>query len=65
MTQPDEDPAVDLTVRAPDEAKRLDHGWVGTEHFLLALTARPSLAQEALAQLGLTYERPVRQPRTA
>jgi ATP-dependent Clp protease ATP-binding subunit ClpA len=38
-------------------ARRLDHGWVGTEHFLLALLAEPSVATEALADVGVTYDR--------
>jgi Clp amino terminal domain, pathogenicity island component len=43
--------------RAADQARRLDHGWVGPEHYLLALLAEPSVATEALAELGVTYER--------
>jgi ATP-dependent Clp protease ATP-binding subunit ClpA len=39
------------------QAQRLDHGWVGPEHFLLALLAEPNIASEVLAGLGLTYER--------
>jgi ATP-dependent Clp protease ATP-binding subunit ClpA len=38
-------------------ARRLDHGWVGTEHFLLALLAEPSVATEALADVGVAYDR--------
>lgn len=38
-------------------ARRLDHGWVGTEHFLLALLAEPSVATEALTDVGVTYDR--------
>jgi ATP-dependent Clp protease ATP-binding subunit ClpA len=45
--------------RASDIARRLDHGWVGTEHFLLALLAKPSVAAEALADVGVTYDRVV------
>ncbi len=40
-------------------ARRLDHGWVGTEHFLLALLVEPSVAAEALADVGVTYARVV------
>jgi len=47
----------DLTVRAFDEAKRLDHGWVGPEHFLLALLSESSVATEVLSNLGVTYDR--------
>jgi len=43
--------------RAADQARRLDHGWVGLEHHLLALLAEPSPATEALAELGVTYDR--------
>jgi hypothetical protein len=42
---------------AADQARRLDHGWVGPEHYLLALLAAPSAATEALAELGITYDR--------
>lgn len=42
---------------AADQARRLDHGWVGTEHYLLALLAEPSVATEALAELGVTHDR--------
>jgi hypothetical protein len=42
---------------AADQARRLNHGWVGTEHYLLALLAEPSVATEALAELGVTYDR--------
>jgi ATP-dependent Clp protease ATP-binding subunit ClpA len=43
--------------RAAEQARRLDHGWVGAEHYLLALLAEPSAATEALAELGVTYDR--------
>jgi ATP-dependent Clp protease ATP-binding subunit ClpA len=43
--------------RAAEQARRLNHGWVGPEHYLLALLAEPSTATEALAELGVTYER--------
>jgi Clp amino terminal domain, pathogenicity island component len=43
--------------RASDQARRLNHGWVGPEHYLLALLAEPSAATEALAELGVTYDR--------
>jgi ATP-dependent Clp protease ATP-binding subunit ClpA len=42
-----------------EQARRLDHGWVGTEHLLLALLAEPSVAAEALADVSVTYERVV------
>jgi Clp amino terminal domain, pathogenicity island component len=43
--------------RAADQARRLNHGWVGPDHYLLALLAEPSQATEALAELGVTYDR--------
>jgi ATP-dependent Clp protease ATP-binding subunit ClpA len=43
--------------RAGDVAQRLDHGWIGTEHVLLALFDEPSPAVEALEELGVTRER--------
>jgi hypothetical protein len=46
----------DLTRQAFDQARRLDHGWVGVEHFLLALLAEPSVAAAALAEFGITYQ---------
>lgn len=45
--------------RAGDEAARLNHGWVGPEHVLLAILARPteSVAAAVLNELGITHER--------
>jgi hypothetical protein len=42
--------------RAGDVAKRLDHGWIGTKHVLLALFDEPSAATEALEELGVTRD---------
>jgi hypothetical protein len=42
---------------AADQARQLGHGWVGAEHYLLALLAEPSVATQALAELGVTYDR--------
>jgi hypothetical protein len=39
-----------------EQARLLDNGWIGSEHFLLALLATPSIAQEVLLELGVTYE---------
>ncbi len=39
------------------EAQKQAHGWLGPEHFLLALLAEPSIATETLADLGVTYDR--------
>lgn len=46
-----------MLAAAADQARRLDHGWVGTEHYLLALLAEPSVATKVLAELGITYQR--------
>jgi ATP-dependent Clp protease ATP-binding subunit ClpA len=43
--------------RAGDVAQRLDQGWIGTEHVLLALFDEPSPATEALEELGVTRAR--------
>jgi ATP-dependent Clp protease ATP-binding subunit ClpA len=40
-----------------EQARRLDHGWTGTEHLLLALLTKPSVATEALADAGVTHAR--------
>jgi hypothetical protein len=42
--------------RAGDVAQRLDHGWIGTEHVLLAMFDEPSAATEALEELGVTRD---------
>jgi hypothetical protein len=39
-----------------EQARRLDDGWIGAEHFLLALLETPSVASDALLELGVTYE---------
>jgi hypothetical protein len=46
-----------MVERAFGQARQLDHGWVGPEHFLLALLATPNAASDALAELGVTYAR--------
>jgi len=38
-----------------EEARKLDHWWIGDEHVLLAVLARPSLASETLEELGIDY----------
>jgi len=44
--------------RAVDEARRLGHDYVGTEHALLALvTAEPGIAADVLRNLGVTRDR--------
>jgi Clp amino terminal domain, pathogenicity island component len=47
------------------QSRRLDHQWIGPEHFLLALLAEPSVASETLEALGVTYERFAEQVRSA
>lgn len=39
-----------------EQARLLGHGWVGPEHFLLAVLSTASAASEALAAAGVTYE---------
>lgn len=43
--------------KAAEEARRLRHNWLGPYHYLLALVAEPSIATDAMAQLGLTRHR--------
>jgi ATP-dependent Clp protease ATP-binding subunit ClpA len=47
----------ELTRQAFDEAMTRGHGWVGTEHLLLALLAKPSTAGDVLAARGIAYDR--------
>ena len=42
--------------RAGSVAQRLDQGWIGPEHVLLALFDEPGPATEALEELGVTRE---------
>jgi ATP-dependent Clp protease ATP-binding subunit ClpA len=39
-----------------EEAKRLGDGWIGADHFFLALWAEPSVARDVLEELGVTYD---------
>jgi hypothetical protein len=49
-----DDSAGGALTRAQDEARRLDHGYMGTEHLLLGLLGDPtSVASQALANLGV------------
>jgi ATP-dependent Clp protease ATP-binding subunit ClpA len=49
-------PAERYLVAGADEARRLGHGYVGTEHLLLALTRNPEgSASRILGELGVTY----------
>jgi ATP-dependent Clp protease ATP-binding subunit ClpA len=50
-------PAERYLAAGADEARRLGHGYIGTEHVLLALTRNPeSGATRVLRQLGVTHE---------
>lgn len=49
---------------AAEQARLLDHGWIGPEHFLLAAAARPGLASEALSAVGIRYEGLLQQVRS-
>lgn len=40
-----------------EQARQLDHGWIGPEHYLLAILATANVASEALADVGVTYDR--------
>jgi hypothetical protein len=46
----------DAAHRAGDVARRLEQGWIGTEHVLVALFDDPGPAAEALEELGITRE---------
>jgi ATP-dependent Clp protease ATP-binding subunit ClpA len=45
-----------VVVEAQVEARALQHGWVGTEHLLLAFLRGGSSVAPVLTPLGLTYE---------
>ena len=54
---PDSDPWTVLIESASAEAKRLSHGYIGTQHLLLALLRHPSNALiRALANLAINPE---------
>jgi len=46
-----------IVVRAQEDARRLGHRYVGTEHLLLAAVGMPAPASEILREHGLTPER--------
>jgi Clp amino terminal domain, pathogenicity island component len=46
-----------MTVWASGQARELGHHWFGGEHLLLALSQEPSIAREALGDLGVTHAR--------
>ena len=48
--------AREVVVRAQEEARRLHHGFIGTEHLLLALTGGSTPTAAVLARHGLTPE---------
>jgi ATP-dependent Clp protease ATP-binding subunit ClpA len=53
------DPLEVVAQRAVDQARGLEHSYVGTEHLLLAMTsgARSELAAKTLRDMGMTHER--------
>jgi ATP-dependent Clp protease ATP-binding subunit ClpC len=50
------DTARRTVVLAQEEARMLNHNYVGTEHLLLALTRDNGIAGQALTELGVTHE---------
>ena len=57
----------DALALAVEQARGLGHSYVGTEHFLLALTAGPTreLARRTLTDMGLKHEQALRGVATA
>jgi ATP-dependent Clp protease ATP-binding subunit ClpA len=45
-----------VLVAAQDEARRLGHDWIGTEHLLLGLVGRGEGARDVLTELGLSLD---------
>lgn len=51
------DQACRVVVRARDEARTLDHNWIGTEHLMLGLIGEGSgMAAQVLESLGISLE---------
>jgi ATP-dependent Clp protease ATP-binding subunit ClpC len=50
------EPAREVIVLAQDEARSLQHNYVGTEHLLLGLLRREAVAARALASLGVAHD---------
>ena len=50
-------PGPTAAYRAGEVARRLEQSWIGPEHVLLALFDEPSVAAEALEELGVSRER--------
>ena len=51
------DDARRVVVLAQEEARLLDHNWIGTEHLLLAVIHQGGVVAEALEPFGLTLDR--------
>jgi ATP-dependent Clp protease ATP-binding subunit ClpC len=51
-----DDSAKRVIVLAQEEARKLDHPFIGTEHLLLALLRQDSAAARALTGLGIGYD---------
>jgi hypothetical protein len=60
-------PLEELAARAVEQARGLEHTYVGTEHLLLGLTAGPTreLARATLKDLGMTHQSALRGVATA
>jgi ClpA/ClpB-like protein/post-segregation antitoxin CcdA len=60
-------PLEDVADRAVEQARGVGHGYVGTEHLLLGLTAGPTreLARTTLKDMGMTHESALRGVATA
>jgi ATP-dependent Clp protease ATP-binding subunit ClpC len=50
------EPARQVIVLAQEEATRLGHGYIGTEHILLGLLRQAGIAGQALESLGFTID---------
>jgi ATP-dependent Clp protease ATP-binding subunit ClpC len=51
-----DDSARRVIVLAQDEARKLNHPFIGTEHFLLGLLRQDGVAARALTGLGIDYD---------
>ncbi len=48
--------AKEVLTSSQDEAKRLNHSWIGQEHILLALLAQPGPVAQVLSTFGVNVE---------
>jgi hypothetical protein len=49
--------AIRVLGKAAVESRRLRQNWLGPEHYMLALLSEPGIATDAMAELGITYEK--------